>query len=209
MAASEGPGRTKAMSPRSKFALGLLGLVMLGLAIAATIAAFNSTTSNSGNSFQAGTVVLSDNDADSAMLALVAAKPGDSDTSCIRVSFTGTLASTVRLYGTTSGTGLDQYLTLTITRGTTSGSPTFDSCANFTADATNYVGAGAGVIYTGTLEDFADNYDAGVVDPTSGSPESWTNGESHDYKFVVSLNDDNSAQGLNATQTFTWEARSS
>jgi predicted ribosomally synthesized peptide with SipW-like signal peptide len=199
----------KKKSLASKTALSLLTLVLLGAAIAATIAAFNSTTENSGNSFSAGSVILSDNDADTAMLSLSGAKPGDSDTSCIRVSYTGTLAATVRLYGTTSGTGLDQYLTLTVTRGTTSGSPTFDSCSAFTADATNYLGSGAGVIYTGTLQGFADSYAAGIVDPTSGSPESWTNGESHDYKFVVSLNDNNSAQGLNATQTFTWEARDS
>lgn len=71
------------------------------------------------------------------------------------------------------------------------------------------MGAGAGVVYSGTLQSFPDDYTSGLVDPTPGSPESWTNGETHTYKFVVSVQDNNSAQGKNATQTFTWEARNS
>jgi hypothetical protein len=45
------------------------------------------------------------------------------------------------------------------------------------------------------------------VDPPSGGPESWTNGESHVYKLEVQLRHNLAAQGLNATQEFTWEAR--
>jgi predicted ribosomally synthesized peptide with SipW-like signal peptide len=196
-------------SVRTKVGLSLLALALAAAAVVATFAAFSSSTSNSGNSFAAGTVTLSDNDAGSAMLALTASKPGDSDTSCIRVSYTGSLAASVRLFGTTTGTGLDAYLNLTVTRGTISGSPTFDSCTGFSADGTDYLGSGNGVIYSGTLQGFADDYNAGIVDPTSGSPESWTANETHDYKFVVSLADNNNAQGLNANQTFTWEARNS
>ena len=40
-----------------------------------------------------------------------------------------------------------------MTRGTDS-SPSFASCANFTADSTNYIGSGAGVIYSGNLSAF-------------------------------------------------------
>jgi predicted ribosomally synthesized peptide with SipW-like signal peptide len=184
--------------------LGLLGVV----GGYGTWAAFSSTTANAGNAFAAGNVTLADDDSGVAMLSLSNAKPTDSDTGCIVVTFTGSLASTVRLYGTTTGTGLDAYLDLTVTRGSIA-SPSFDSCSGFSADATNYVGAGAGVIYNGTLQAFADDYAGGLVDPTSGSPESWTNGEAHAYKFVVTVQDNNSAQGKNATQAFTWEARNS
>jgi predicted ribosomally synthesized peptide with SipW-like signal peptide len=194
-----------------KLVVTLLLMVVLGLAAGlGTWSAFSSTTANEGNSFAAGTVVLSDNDTGSSMLALTSAKPGDSDVSCINVSYTGTLASTVRLYGTTTGTGLDQYLDVTVTRGTAAAG--FDDCTGFTPDATDYDGAGPngnGVVYSGTLQGFADSYAAGLVDPTSGSPESWTNGEAHVYKVSVSVQDNNAAQGLNATQTFTWEARNS
>jgi hypothetical protein len=189
-----------------KLALTALTLAVGGGTFAGTLSAFSSTTTNSGNVLTSGTVILADNDSATAMLALSGAKPGDSDTSCIRVSYTGSLASTVRLYGTTTGTGLDSYLTLTVTRGAASAG--FDNCTGFIADTTNYLGSGAGVVYTGTLLAFADSYSLGLVDPTA-TPESWTTGETHDYKFVVTLADSDAAQGKNATQTFTWEARNS
>jgi predicted ribosomally synthesized peptide with SipW-like signal peptide len=174
---------------------------------AATYSAFSSQTSSSGNSFAAGTVQLTDNDAGSAMLSLSNAQPSASDTSCILLTYSGSLASTVRLYGTISG-GLASYLTLTVTRGTDS-SPSFDSCSSFTADGTDYIGAGNGVIYQGNLSAFPTTYAAGLVDPTSGSPESWTTSETHSYRFVVTLQNDNAAQGSSATAAFTWEARNS
>jgi predicted ribosomally synthesized peptide with SipW-like signal peptide len=188
----------------SAVVLGLLGL----LGGMGTLSAFSATTSNSGNSFASGTVAIGDNDANGAIFNLSGMKPGSTDSGCIEVTYTGSLASTVRLYGTTGGTGLDPYLDLVVTRGTIS-SGAFDSCTNFTADATNYTGAGNGIIYNGTLDGFADSYAAGLVEPTAGSPESWTNGEVHAYKFQVTLADNNAAQNLTATQTFTWEARNS
>jgi len=187
----------------------LLSLLIMGVfgAIAGVGAysSFTSTTSNTGNSFAAGSVVLSDNDSNTAMLSLSNAKPNDSDTSCIKVTYTGSLSSTVRLYGTVSGT-LASYLTLTVTRGTDS-SPSFDSCTNFTADATDYNGNGAGVIYSGNLSAFPSSYAAGIVDPKAATPATWTNGNAHSYKFVVTVQDTDSAQSQTATGGFTWEAR--
>jgi hypothetical protein len=153
-------------------------------------------------------VCLSDNDADGAMFTMSNMAPGSTDMGCIKVSYNGNLTSRVRLYGATGGTGLDPYLNLRVTRGVyaPTDSP-FDSCANFSADPTNYIGAGAGVIYSGTLQDYADDYTVGLLDPTPGSPEDWTHPEDHVYKFEITLQDDNSAQGLSATQVFTWEAR--
>lgn len=189
-----------------KVAVTLALMALFGAVVGlGTWSAFSSTTQNTGNTFETGTVSISDNDSESAMLALNAAKPGDSDTSCITVSYDGTLESSVRLYGTTTGSGLDQYLDLTVTRG--SGAAGFDDCTGFTPDASNYLGSGDGVVYSGTLQSFPDDYGAGLVDPTPGSPESWTSGESHTYRFVVTVRDDNGAQGLTAGQTFTWEAR--
>ena len=204
-----GTGRTHQRSTAQKLLLTAVALGLVGIAAGVgTWSAFSSTTSNSGSSFSTGTVTLTDDDLGVAMLSLSGAKPGDSDTSCINVTYSGSLPATVRLYGTTAGTGLDQYLNVTVTRGTIA-VPAFDTCAAFVADVTNYTGAGAGVIYSGTLQDFPDSYAAGLVDPTSGAPESWTTPESHAYRFVVSVADNNSAQGLNASQTFTWEARNS
>jgi hypothetical protein len=179
--------------------------VIAAVAVGLTSAAFVGTTSNAGDSFTTGTVSITDNDAGGSMLALSAAKPGNSDTSCIKVTYTGSLDSTVRLYAA-AASPLAPFLQLTVTRGTDS-SPSFDACTNFTSDATNYIGSGAGVIYSGLLSAYPATYGSGIVDPVSGSPETWTTSEVHSYKFVVSLINNPAAQGLSATATFTWEAR--
>jgi len=191
----------------------LIGMLALGALVVATAggvtwAAFTATTGNAGDEIRSGTVKLDDNDSGSAVLALSAAEPGAADIGCIKVTSDGSLPATVRLYGTTSGSGLDQYLELKVTRGTyTPTEPGFDSCTNFQPDATDYLGLGAGVVYEGTLQGYADDYAGGLVDPPSGGPESWTNGESHVYKLEISLRHNLAAQGLNAAQEFTWEAR--
>jgi predicted ribosomally synthesized peptide with SipW-like signal peptide len=187
----------------------LLTLIVLGglaaVGGAATYSAFSSQTSNTANTFAAGTVQITDNDLGGAMLSLSNAQPAATDTSCMLVTYSGSLSSTVRLYGTITG-ALAPYLTLTVTRGDDP-SPVFDDCVGFVADSTNYIGSGAGVIYQGALSAFPASYAAGIVDPVAGSPETWTNPESHTYRFVVTVPDDNAAQGLSAAASFTWEAR--
>jgi predicted dehydrogenase len=194
---------------RSRTAAMLVGCALLGITGGTTtFAAFNGQGSNAGNSVQAGSVSITDNDNGVAMMGFSSALPGTSDTSCITVTYNGSLSSNVRLYGTTGGTGLAQYMNLTVTRGTYSATPpAYDSCTNFVPDATNYTGAGTGVVYNGTLEGFADNYAAGLTDPTTAAQETWTSGESHVYRFQVSVQENVAAEGKTATQSFTWEAR--
>jgi predicted ribosomally synthesized peptide with SipW-like signal peptide len=182
--------------------LGLVGVVG-GLG---TWSAFSDTTENDSNSFQSGSVTIEDDDNGSTMFSLTGMKPGDpAVTRCIDVTYTGSLDASVRMYGTTGGTGLAQYLNVTVTRGEKNAA--FSGCGDFVADSTDYIGQGAGVVYSGTLDGFADSYAAANVDPTTGSPETWTTGEDHAYRFQVSLVDDNNAQAKTASQTFTWEAR--
>jgi hypothetical protein len=183
-------------------------LVLGGLAAvtgAATFSAFSSQTANAGNTFAAGTVLIADNDLGDAMLSLSNAQPGSTDTSCILVTYSGSLASTVRLYGTVTG-ALASYLNVTVTRGDDP-DPVFDDCQNFQPDNTDYIGAGNGVVYQGLLSAFPANYTGGLVDPTAGAPETWSSSESRVYRFVVTVADDNAAQGLSATASFSWEAR--
>jgi len=155
------------------------------------------------------TVELKSDDGGIAMFFVEGAAPRDPPaTSCLQVSYTGTVPVTVRLYGSTTGTGLDPYLDLTVTRGTLP-SLTVGSCSGFTPDAENHIGAGPGVTYRGSLRDFPDDYLGGLVDAQAGSPESWADGERHAYRFQITVRDDNAAQGRTAGQTFVWEARSS
>jgi hypothetical protein len=209
--------------PAAKLGLAILAVALLGPAAAiGTWSAFSAVTSNPGNTFEAGTVILCDNDTGSpcvdgtSMFTMNALVPGSTEAACIKVTYTGSLTSNVRLYGATTVTGLDQYLDLKVTRGTYTPSDSgFDSCANFSADSTNYIGAGPGVIYNSTLQGYADDFSGGLVDPSNcGTPpcaaEAWTNlPESHVYKLEITLPSSapNAAQGKTATQTFTWEAR--
>lgn len=181
----------------SMLVVGLLGVVA-GLG---TWSAFSDTTDNTGNTFASGTVDLNDDDSGSAMLSLVNAVPGAVDASCMNVSYSGTLPAEVRMYGTTGGTGLDQYLDLVVVRGSMA-PPVFDSCVGFVPDAADYGFGPGGIVYSGTLQGYADGYAGGTVDP-----ETWTAGESHAYMFTVTVQNDNNAQGLTASQEFTWEAR--
>jgi len=193
------------MSRRRKLLASLLFVMAIGgVAGPATFSAFSGTTTNGGNSFTAGTVALSDNDAGASMLTLSNAKPGDSVTGCIRITYTGRLASTIRLYANTTGS-LGQYLDLVVTQGTNPGG--FGSCGSFSPDGTNYIGQGNGVVYSGTVSAFPASYAAGLVDPTSGSPATWNQNDAHWYRFVVTLQNNDAAQGLSGTAGFTWEAR--
>lgn len=154
-----------------------------------------------------GPILLTDNDGGTAALLLADAAPGRSATACLLVAYTGGAPATVRLYGATGGSGLDPYLELTVTRGVLP-SLTVSSCSGFVPDAADYIGAGSGVVYRGSLQAFPDDYLAGVVDPVPGAPEPWTDGERHAYRLTVGVLDDDAAQGRSATQSFTWEARS-
>jgi hypothetical protein len=190
--------------------LGLLGVLALLIPAAGgiTFAAYTATNANSGDLIEAGSVKLTDNGDGSSMLSLSGAVPGDTTSACIKVTYDGSLPATVRLHGTTTGSGLDQYLDLKVTRGVYNPStPAFKSCTNFQADGTDYIGAGSGVIYNGTLQGYPDDYASGLVDPKSASPESWTTGEVHVYKLQVTVQNNFSAQNKDATQTFRWEAR--
>ena len=187
-------------------------LLMLAIATAAaaagmggTLAAFKATASNGGNTISSATVLISDNDSGSALFSLSGMKPADAAVSrCIKVTYTGTAAAGVDIYRSSLGGALGPYLNLTVTRGTDA-APSFSSCAGFGADATDYIGAGPGVIYQGTLSGF-NTSGAALVDPKSGAPETWTTNEAHSYKFTVSVAANDAAQGTSTSVDLTWRA---
>ena len=74
--------------------VGVLGTVAAG----GVFGLFSATTQNAGNEISTGIVALSDNDNGSAMFNVTNAKPGDTWTRCIKVTYGGTLAADVHLY---------------------------------------------------------------------------------------------------------------
>ncbi|MFZ1997228.1 MAG: TasA family protein [Solirubrobacteraceae bacterium] len=180
--------------------------ICAALAGAATWSNLNATATNPSNSFTAGTVDVSSNSGSSAVLSLTNAKPGAVSTGCIKVTYTGTLPASVKLYGTGGGTGLNPYLNMVVTRGTFSGAPAAGSCTGFTADTTNYIAAGAGVIYSGTLAGWPASAATALADPTAASPATWSQNSTRGYQFQVTLQGNSAGQGLTGTETLTFEA---
>lgn len=172
-------------------ALACLALVLIsfGLALPVSHATFTASTSNASNAVSAGTVVLSDDDGATAMFAITNAKPGDNGQKCIEVSYTGTLASAVKLYVTNTASTLSPYLNMVIEQGTGGSSA---SCSGFSGS----------VIYTGTLSVLGTSFATGVG---SWSPASTSSTQV--YRIGWTLQDDYNAQGRAATLAFTWEAR--
>lgn len=198
-------GHARRILAKSAATIAVLGGCAL-LATAGTWSNLNATASNPSNSFSAGSVQIASNSATSAVLSLTNAKPGAVSTGCIDVSYSGSLPANVKLYGTGGGTGLNQYLTLVVTRGTFSGTPTSGSCTGFTNDSTSYIGQGAGVIYSGTLASWPGSAGSAQMDPTAASPATWATGNAHGYQFQVTLGSNAAGQGLTGTETFTFEA---
>jgi hypothetical protein len=124
----------------------------------------------------------------------------------VTITYTGTVPVRVRLYGSRTTNGLDQYVNLTITRGRRNATSSA-SCAGFQPDAQDYLGAGPGVLFDGTFAGFPTTYEATADEPPGSGAETWTKNESHTYRFRVEVQDDQAAQGLWLTQAFTWEAR--
>jgi len=96
----------------------LLVGVTASLAAFGVFSAFSSQTSNPGNNFSAGTVNISDNDGNTAAYSLTGVKPGSTQSSCVRVVYTGSLDSDVHLYTPETIGSLGPYVNLTIQPGT-------------------------------------------------------------------------------------------
>ena len=194
--------RTKKNRTRNVL-LTLLTVGVIGsLAGLAVFSAFSSTTTNPNNRITAGTVTLADNDSGAAMYDISGASPTQVIEKCIKVTYTGSLNSDVKLYtGSTIGS-LGSYLDLTITPGSQATS-TFPDCSGFTADA-------GGAIYTGTLSGFASSHNSyanGLAD-NPGTATRWVQNDAVVYRVRLTVQDNAAAAGLTTgLHAFNWEAR--
>lgn len=190
---------------QSFLALGIATIGAVGLAgmivTTASRAAFSETTTNTGNSFTAGDLVLTDDDSTNTMFSIAGMVPGQTATKCINITYAGssTIAdpAAVKMYAgfTDSGT-FDTYLDLDIDYGSSAdGGGTF-SCTNYSE---------TGGVYAGTLASLGTDYSSGssVWDPSSA-------GETQSVEITVTLNAStpNSQQGESVTAlVLTWEVQ--
>jgi hypothetical protein len=182
----------------------LAGLVLsAGVVWQASYSAFSATASNPTSNWSSGTVALGDDDTNTAMFTASNLKPGATGTKCIAVTSTGSLASAVKLYGTTSATtnALSTYINLTITQGT---GGSFGSCTGYTPLVTG------SSLFSGTLAGFASTstgFSTGLGSwaPTGSGSETRV----FQLTYTVDAAAPNSAQGGTAALGFTWEAQNS
>jgi hypothetical protein len=177
--------------------------VLCGLTTLGVFGVFSATTQNAGNEISTGTVAISDNDAGSALYNVTGAKPGDTVSTCIKVTYTGSLPADVHLYTTSAPGALAQYVDVVITKGTQLNSA-FPDCTGFTADGA--------AMFTGTLQSFEQTRSSFAVGIDSAAPGHavWAPGDSVVYKIDATLQlatPDASQGSSSGSHTFIWEAR--
>ena len=172
-------------------------------AVFGTFSAFSDTTDNAGNRLATGDVDLTDNDADGKLYFDTNARPGNTYEKCIKVTYSGSLASDVKLYSSAVG-ALGDYVNLKITPGTQPDTTGMACDPSFTAES-------SGAIYNGELDEFAATHSSfanGLADSPGAGTGGWTSGQSVVYKFEVTIQDDPAAEGKDTNaHTFTWEAQ--
>ncbi len=177
--------------------------LMAGLGVFVTFAAFTATTANGGNRIEAGSVAISDTDAGSGVLynALDQAPGSGPAAKCIRVSYTGSIPSSVKLYRSAVTNGSS--FRLTVERGSGITTPAADmNCTGFTASST---------AFDATLDTFPTTYAGGVDGKAAGA--AWTVNQTVDYRFTIYTVDDSTPNAHTSkldtgTHSFTWEAQS-
>ena len=188
---------------KRKLLLTLLIVGVLGsLAAFGTYSAFTATTSNDNNSFAAGTVKIEDAGGQTTALFnnVTNQAPGATTQSCIRVKYSGSLASTVHMYIASVANG--GQFDVTVERGSGLTDPTVRTCGGFSASSTAFA--------TGGLNTFPAAYAGGVAGKAADA--AWALNDTVDYRITLSPKDDatpNAHTSAVSTGTFsiTWEAR--
>ncbi|WP_459642373.1 hypothetical protein [Kineococcus sp. NUM-3379] len=182
-------------------------------------ASFAGSSVSPSNTFSTGTVILSDDDNGSALFTTgtagsgqVAAgrlKPGGSVVNCVRVTHTGTVPVTVRLYASavsgvngSGGVGILDKMHVSVEEGTAGAF----GCAGF---------GGATVVWNTTTHPGATS-DLLSVFPTTAAtgPASpagtWAAGAARSYRVTLTMDPDTpaTAQAATAALQLTWQATS-
>jgi hypothetical protein len=190
----------KAAQRRALTALITIGLVGT-VAGWGAYSAFTATTANTGNAITAGTVAIGQHAGSTTLYNSSAQGPGSSVVKCLRVSYTGSLASSVKLYasaGITNGSAFN----LKIERGSGLSAPDATmNCTGFSSSST---------AYDGDLGSLGNAWGSGLDGKAGGA--AWNQNDSVDYRFTVTVNDDTTPNAhtsavASGAHSFTWEAR--
>ena len=109
-------------------------LLVGGMVWQASSAAFSADTRNIGNSWETGSVAITDDDGGSAMFSVQNVVPGETGEKCIRVTASSSVPGLVKLYSADlAADGLQDYVDVTIQQGS---GGTFADCTGFVPGAT-------------------------------------------------------------------------
>jgi hypothetical protein len=187
----------------------IVGLMGSGAMVwQASSAAFTAQTENDGNSWDSGTVVLSDNDSGSALFTATSLVPGSTATQCINIEYDGDVASTVKLFGDPGAVpdiALADYLAVDISIAT-AGKVCADAVGG---DYTRFFGDGN--IVDDVAADTLDEFLTAHTDFSNGAGSYVTPAAPNyvrAFRIKYTLIDDPAADGLDATGVkFVWEAQ--
>jgi len=181
--------------------VGVLGSV----AAFGTYSAFTGTTTNSGNSFAAGSVSIQDDSGLSSALfnAVTNQAPGVTTERCIRVKYTGSLPATVHMFIPSVTNGTKFQATVERGSGLTASDLTNRTCSGFSSASTGFA--------TADLSGFGTDYTSGMAGKSGDA--AWAQNDSVDYRIVLQPKDDatvNAHTSAVSTGAFsiTWEAHS-
>ena len=176
-------------------------IAVSGLVVSqASYSAYSATTVNPTNNWATGTVALTDDDANTAAFTAANLKPGSTGTRCVVVTSTGSLPSTVKLYGTAPATtkNLAANIDVTISQGV---GGSFGDCAGF-LPATN--------LFAGTLDQLGKSA-TGFTNGLGTWAPSGKGTETRTYQITCTVNAQapDTTQGGTAALGLTWEAQNS
>lgn len=185
--------------------IGPIAILMAGLLVwQGSNAAFTASTRNTGNNWETGSVVLSDDDLGAAAFRLSGVVPGQTGSKCLVVTSQSTVPGQVRVFAANLGAqGLESNITVSLQSGT---GGSFADCTGFSA-TTTLPPLSLTVISAG-IRDYA----TGVLPwNTTGTP-----GESKVYKATwtfdvtgLTQTQIDALQGKSASVDVVWELQSS
>jgi hypothetical protein len=182
--------RRLARSAARAFAAALSVLLVSTLVIDHSTAAFGGSATEVGNSFEAGTIELTDDDAGQSLFRLDDMAPGRPAVRCIDIIYKGSILPADLALAAEATGELTPFLDVVIERGT---GGTFESCDGFRRSA---------LVFEGTLAELADR--------TENEPLSVATVLSSDervsFRFRFELADDQQVVGKTAVSTFLWDA---
>ncbi len=196
-----GDRRSKTMTARVS-AVGT-GVILVGfMVMTVSRAAFVATTDNVGNTASTGALTLTDNDTGDAMFTdFVLAEPGDTDVSCINVTYDGDFDPTeVKLYTAGTTGGIADHLDLKIEVGAPTATA-FDDCGPFVPTSVIYDGT------VGALDAANTSYATGIsttFDPLGVDPVV----DTRTFRFTIEVAANPNGAGQNGTFGFVWETQS-